>query len=548
VQPRRGSRSNASTRRSPLLLGLRIVSLAIILAGVGLAAVAFFWPRAEIAADAQALARVKLSPVGERLSTVSVTDGTGRTIAVTVRAGQLWPVGKVASGAHLTVTAIVRRASWVGWLIGRTEGEKAVVETPRTRIAATVLHPASGTNVSIRFGSPVSVVTLSRTGAKPRQLSFGMPRAVITTGVRAAGANRVGSVVVTAAARPWETMSPPVRISWFPPTATVQTLVRPAPGTQLAPTGPIELTFSEPVAAVLGAVRPKVFPKIAGQWDELDSNTLVFQPSGTGFGLGAHVEVILPTRVSVAKGTQTRLTRTLSWAVPAGLTLRLQQLLAQLGYLPLSWEPLRSDVANTAAAQTTAAFEPPAGKFNWRYANTPDALKALWVPQDWTVITEGAVMAFEHDQGLKVDGLAGPQVWRSLIEARLKGTTSTSGYSYVLVNRTVPQTLRLWHNGATIVTARVNTGVPAAPTPYGTHPVFLHIASATMSGNNPDGSHYSDPGIRWISYFHGGEAIHGFNRATYGFPQSVGCVEAPISVAARVWPYTPIGTLVSIMP
>jgi peptidoglycan hydrolase-like protein with peptidoglycan-binding domain len=371
---------------------------------------------------------------------------------------------------------------------------------------------------------------------------------VIATGVRATGPNRVGSVVVTAAARPWETLSQPVRVSWFPPTAQVQTLVRPAPGKQLAPTGSIELTFSEPVSAVLGSVRPKVIPKIAGRWRELDPNTLVFQPDGTGFGLGTRVELTLPKPVSVAEGTKTRLARTFSWSVPAGLTLRLQQLLAQLGYLPLSWEPTGSDVASTAAAQITAAFQPPAGKFTWRYANTPEQLKALWAPQDWTVVTEGAVMAFEHDHGLTVDGLAGPLVWNALIEARMKGATSTNGYSYVLVHRTVPQTLLLWHNGATILTARVNTGVPAAPTPYGTHAVFLHIASATMSGNNPDGSHYSDPGIRWISYFHGGEAIHGFNRPTYGLPQSVGCVEAPIPVAARIWPYTPIGTLVSIMP
>ena len=60
-----------------------------------------------------------------------------------------------------------------------------------------------------------------------------------------------------------------------------------------------------------------------------------------------------------------------------------------------------------------------------------------------------------------------------------------------------------------------------------------------MSGVNPDGSHYHDPGIKWISYFNGGEAIHGFNRATYGFPQSVGCVETPIDMAAQIWPYTP---------
>ena len=34
-----------------------------------------------------------------------------------------------------------------------------------------------------------------------------------------------------------------------------------------------------------------------------------------------------------------------------------------------------------------------------------------------------------------------------------------------------------------------------------------------MSGTNPDGSHYNDPGVRWISYFNGGDAIHAFPRA-----------------------------------
>ena len=118
----------------------------------------------------------------------------------------------------------------------------------------------------------------------------------------------------------------------------------------------------------------------------------------------------------------------------------------------------------------------------------------------------------------------------------------------MLVHRSVPQTLTLWNDGRTILTARINTGVPAAPTPLGTHAVFEHIPVGTMRGQNPDGSHYVDPGIKWISYFNGGEAIHGFNRATYGFPQSVGCVEAPDDTAGKIWPYTPIGTLVTIVP
>ncbi len=67
-----------------------------------------------------------------------------------------------------------------------------------------------------------------------------------------------------------------------------------------------------------------------------------------------------------------------------------------------------------------------------------------------------------------------------------------------------------------------------------------------MSGTNPDGTHYNDPGIRWISYFNRGDAIHAFTRSSFGTPQSLGCVELPLAAAAEVWPYTPIGTLVTV--
>ena len=54
-----------------------------------------------------------------------------------------------------------------------------------------------------------------------------------------------------------------------------------------------------------------------------------------------------------------------------------------------------------------------------------------------------------------------------------------------------------------------------------------------MSGTNPNGTHYDDPGIRWISYFHGGEALHAFNRASFGTPQSLGCVELPLDAGGE---------------
>ena len=52
---------------------------------------------------------------------------------------------------------------------------------------------------------------------------------------------------------------------------------------------------------------------------------------------------------------------------------------------------------------------------------------------------------------------------------------------------------------------------------------------------NPDGSRYSDPGVRWVAYFNGGDAVHQFPRPGYGYPQSLGCVELPSSTAESIW-------------
>ena len=155
-------------------------------------------------------------------------------------------------------------------------------------------------------------------------------------------------------------------------------------------------------------------------------------------------------------------------------------------------------------------------------------------------------MMFQHTHGLVVDALAGPMVWRALLSDAIAASSRHAGYSYVYVHRKIPQLLTLWSNGHTVLTSPGNTGVPAAPTVLGTFPVFEHIPVGTMSGTNPDGSHYHDPGIRYISYFNGGDAIHAFNRASFGTPQSLGCVELPLASAAKVWPYTPIGTLVTV--
>jgi hypothetical protein len=116
----------------------------------------------------------------------------------------------------------------------------------------------------------------------------------------------------------------------------------------------------------------------------------------------------------------------------------------------------------------------------------------------------------------------------------------------VSANLYLPQTLSVWVDGHTVLTSPVNGGVAAAPTPLGTYPVYERFTSATMQGTNPDGSKYKDPGVPWINYFSGGSAVHGFPRASYGFPQSVGCLELPIPTAARVFKLIDYGTLVHV--
>ena len=68
-----------------------------------------------------------------------------------------------------------------------------------------------------------------------------------------------------------------------------------------------------------------------------------------------------------------------------------------------------------------------------------------------------------------------------------------------------------------------------------------------MSGTNPDGSHYSDPGVPYVAYFNGGDAVHGFSaaRATAGRRAWVAW-SCRTRAAAVVFTYDPIGTLVSV--
>jgi hypothetical protein len=521
-------------RRTPRrLLGLFAVLAA---AALALAAGVIWWSGATLARDSVALARVDLQPLAGSLESAKAFRHDGTPIPVSASGGRLVPRALLTPGETVSVVVVVRRPGWLGWALGHDRTERLTLKTPLALPTQRWLTAPAGSPLRLRFTEPVAKLAYAHHVVSPGGGH------VVSLGPHAPS----GALEVASAARTWERLGPPVRVTWFPESQLPVVLATPAPIRGIPPRTPIRLTFSQPLDKALSDDQPRFSSPVDGSWHPADSHTLVFTPSGYGFPFASRLRLELPRTFAVSTRKTTTATRTIEWQVAGASFLRLQQLLADAGYLPVSWNPAGDPVPRDLTAQLDAAVSAPDGRFSWRYPNTPAELQRLWAPGQPNEITRGAVMMFEDEHGLDVDGLVGPRVWHALLADALAGKRRTDGYSYVYVHRNVPQLLTLWHNGSVVLTSPGNTGVPVAPTELGTFPVFEHIPIGTMSGNNPDGSHYNDPGIRWISYFHGGEALHAFNRSSFGTPQSLGCVELPLDAAAKVWPYTPIGTLVTI--
>ncbi|MDE3065820.1 MAG: L,D-transpeptidase family protein [Acidobacteriota bacterium] len=247
-----------------------------------------------------------------------------------------------------------------------------------------------------------------------------------------------------------------------------------------------------------------------------------------------------------------------------------QQYLAELRYLPLTFTPAATSptttttvpapttsapssttsvpvTTTTLASRATLATTLVAGRFIWRFAHLPRELVRQWRLGAPNVIERGALMAFQAVRGLATTGNVDTITWRALQAAVAARRMDPDPYNNVLVSEKLPQSLALFVNGRIVYRSLVNTGISVAPTATGTYPVYLRFVTTTMSGTLPNGQPYHDTGIPWTSYFNGGDALHGFLRSSYGWPQSLGCVEMPFANAKRVWPHTPIGTLVTVI-
>jgi len=518
-------------RRAPYVVGGLLIVLVL---AVAAGAIALASASAGLSVDPSALARVGMPLGGGTIESVSVLGGpTSREIPAEVRGDQIWPRGRIPAGESLSIEAVIKRPGWISWLSGATTRVHLSLIAPKAAPGRTYVTLRAGQPLRVAFNRPVAAVSYGPSARSLKRVVLAAPASTVAIPHN----GTAGTVWVAATPRSWE-KAPATAVSWFPAGAATAAVASPAPGSHIGPTTPITLTFSKPVSAALHSSLPPVSPAGSGSWQQVSSHTLMFRPAGYGYGLGARVRIGLPAGVTVAGGGA-------AWTVAPGSTLRLQQLLATFGYLPVSFSSSAS-IAPTAAAQEQAAIKPPSGSFAWRWSDIPDQLRAMWQPGTAGEMTRGAVMAFENDQGLTPDGVAGPMVWRSLLNSAIKGQHSSFGYTFVHVSEGSPESINVWHSGHTVVTGPVNTGIPQAPTAKGVFAVFEHARSVTMSGTNPDGSHYNDKGVPYVSYFNGGDALHGFLRASYGSAQSLGCVEMPYSEAAAVYPYTPIGTIVDV--
>lgn len=305
-------------------------------------------------------------------------------------------------------------------------------------------------------------------------------------------------------------------------------------------TEPLYVTLSGKPAA--GTARPRFSPAVAGAWTD-SGNREVFKATAT-LQPCASYRLTVPRSTTAEGHSEVGKTRTEMLQVACPPVRGMQVALAHLGYLPDSFHT--SDAAAvrgqmTASKAAHLIFHPPAGTLEANLASAPSVSYGTF-----DNVTKGALMVFQEDHKLEPDGTPGPKTWTKLLTALTRKFRNPSPYTFVTVTETLPETLEVHKGDKVVLSTPANTGVPGAETEQGAFPIFERFTSTTMVGTNPDGSKYNDPGVPWVNYFNGGDAVHGFIRPGYGYPQSNGCVELPIETAHTVFDMLRLGDIVVV--
>jgi peptidoglycan hydrolase-like protein with peptidoglycan-binding domain len=325
-----------------------------------------------------------------------------------------------------------------------------------------------------------------------------------------------------------------------PPPLSPTRIVRLPPRTIANGTDGLGVTLSAPPAT--HSPRPTLRPAVAGTWSTV-GDAEVFTPSSTLTPCSTYTLTVWADTIATGHSRVGR-KHIQQLHVECPPLAGLQQELARLGYLPATLHPTyavhlppsRPESLHEAAVH---AYRP----FHGRLAPDPaDAPPVSMGELDET--TKGALEIFQADHNLEATGEPNAATWRLLLIVSSLYHRDRQPYTWVSVTESLPETLEVHRGDRVALTTPANTGVPGAETAQGIFPIYARYVTTTMQGTDVDGTKYDVPDVPWVNYFNGGDAVHGYPRASYGFPQSNGCVELPISTAAEVYPMLTIGDIV----
>jgi peptidoglycan hydrolase-like protein with peptidoglycan-binding domain len=288
---------------------------------------------------------------------------------------------------------------------------------------------------------------------------------------------------------------------------------------------------------------PTFSPKVAGTWAVVGDSE-VFTAASTLQPCSSYTLTVWGHTHATGAGYLGR-KQTIGLNVACPSVSGLQQALARLGYLPAKFHPryiVHIPVGALSRKEAAVlAYHPPRG------ALVPDPSNAPPVKGgEIDAITRGALEIYQADHGLEASGEPNRETWNSLISAVAINHRDPNPYTWVSVTESLPETLEVHRGHRVVFSTPANTGVPGAETEQGIFPIYARYISTTMSGTDVDGTKYNVPDVPWVNYFNGGDAVHGYPRASYGFPQSNGCVELPIEAAHTVFGMLAIGDIVEV--
>ena len=328
----------------------------------------------------------------------------------------------------------MRRPGWAGWLVGHVRAAQLHGRHAQ-RAPARTLAAGAGRRAGDRG--------LRRAGRRScrwrerRRRSLPAPRAVVPVGLVARGAHSAGAIEIAAAARSWERLPAPVQVSWFPARPYAQMLAQPRPTAPLAPAAAAhaDLLVADPATCSGPLARGSLRPRRAagGRW------TRTRWPSSRadyGFGLGQRACASCCRRPSTSPGRAAPRSRARSSGRSRrARPLRLQQLLAELGYLPLDLAAERGARRRPRSAPSSRprSRRRPGGSRGATRTPPPSCAScgASGRPNE---ITRGAVMMFEEHPRpgrrrlYRAAGLAGAYRRRGRRQGAAPAATATSTF------------------------------------------------------------------------------------------------------------------------